>query len=188
MQNKLLLLGLFTFFRANGSQTDFKLLDQTSRDQIKVKPIKKSRREKRQERQLKRSKKQEQGLIVKSIREQNEAELRHNLAIYLKYQNEDLSIKYLEALIALITDFVEIRDLRLQLADLYFKNERYDKAGSIYTEYYEAYPGYMSAEYALSQAIISKYKQTRDCDQDTSVTLEVIDLSKQCLQNKSYLK
>lgn len=189
MQNKLLLLGLFTtFLMTNGSEHDFKLLDQSQQVEIKVKPIRKSRREKRLERQKKRDISKQKGLIVKSIREQDVNELKHNLAIYLKYQNEELSIKYLEALIALITDFVEMRDLRLQLADLYFKNERYDKAGSIYAEYYEAYPGYMSAEYALSQAILAKYKQTRDCDQDTSVTQEVIELSKQYLQNKSYLK
>lgn len=202
MKNKLLLLGLFTALITNISGVDFKLLDQSRQDDqfdITVQSIKKSRYEKRQERLLNKRQKRlarrlnriaekQKGLIVKSIREQNVEELKHNLDIYLKYQNEELSIKYLEALIALITDFVEMRDLRLQLADLYFKNERYDKAGSVYTEYYEAYPGYISAEYALSQAIISKYKQTRDCDQDTSVTREVIDLSKQYLQNKSYFK
>jgi len=193
MQNKLLLLGMFTSLIANGVGNNFKLVDksnQTNQVNIKIKPIKKSRKQKRKERQRKKqfTNQHSDGLIVKSIREQDVHELKHNLEIYLKYQNEELSIKYLEALIALITDFVEMRDLRLQLADLYFKNERYDKAGSVYTEYYEAYPGYMSAEYALSQAIISKYKQTRACDQDTAVTLEVIELSKQYLQNKAYLK
>lgn len=189
MSKKILLITFFSLLFTDILALDFKLKDQPSEEIIVVKPIKKSRRERRLERQkVEKKETKSTGLIAKSTREQTIDELKHNLEIYLKYNNTDLSIKYLEVLIAKLTDFVEIRDTRLQLADLYFKSERYDKAGSVYLEYYEAYPGYMSAEYALYQAILSKYKQVRSCDRDNSITLEVLELSKQYLQNKSYLK
>jgi outer membrane protein assembly factor BamD (BamD/ComL family) len=127
-------------------------------------------------------------LISKSIRDQSVSDLKHNLEIYLTTSKKSLTIKYLEALISKLTDFVEIRDARLQLADLCFSVPQYDKSGSIYTEYCEAYPGHTKAEYALSQAIMSKYKQIGACDQDNIITKEVLDLSQKYLKNKSYQK
>jgi outer membrane protein assembly factor BamD (BamD/ComL family) len=197
MSNKILLLALF-LVTALADQNLFSIdlfsnSPAANKDQVVViKKLKKKRKNKRREKYLERKKqaedKKQTGLISKSIREQDACELKHNLEIYLKYNNYDLAIKYIEMLIAKVTDFVVIRDYRLQLADLCFKTEKYQKAGSVYTEYYESYPGDANAEYALSQAILSKYKQVRACDQDNVVTQEVIDLSKQYLQNKSYQK
>lgn len=131
------------------------------------------------------------GLITKSIRSQNIAELKHNLAIYLKpktSRDDFMIVKYLEALINKSTDPLEIRDFRLQLADIYYETEKYAKAGSVYTQYYESYPGYYRAEYALFQAIMAKFKQIGACDQDNTITNEILELSQQYLQNKSYAK
>jgi len=154
--------------------------------EITIKKVRKTRREKRQERRAILKEKAGPKLISKGIRDQSEAELKHNLAIYIQRDNAHLIIKYLERLISKVTEFEEIRDLTLQLADVCSKNEQYEKSGSLYTNYYESYPGYEKAEYALFQAIMSKYHQIGECDQDTGSTKEVLDLSKQYLQNKSY--
>lgn len=190
MPNKLLFLLLSLLFldsSVNAAQikkTD-KIVDQ---DQIVVKKIRKTRKEKKQERLQKCRGSLKYQLVTKAIRDQDESELKNNFTIYLQLGNDDLAVKYLEALITKIDDFIQIRDLRLQLADLYFKNGQYLKAGSIYVEYYESYPGYIQAEYALSQAIIAKFKQMGECDQDNVVTNEVLELSQRYLQNKSYKK
>lgn len=127
-------------------------------------------------------------LISKSFREMTLSELEHNIEIYRKRGKKDTMVRYLEKAIPKYTDFAKIRDARLELADLYFDLGRHDKAGSIYTEYYEAYPGYTKAEYALVRAIMSQYKQVGACDQDNLLTKEVLDLSKKYLENKSYKK
>lgn len=157
-------------------------------DQILVKKIRKNRKQKKEERLKKCRGALKYQLISKPIRDQNVSELKNNFTIYLQLDNDHLAVKYLEALIAKLDDFAQIRDFRLQLADLYFKNEQYLKAGSIYLEYYESYPGYIQAEYALSQAILAKFKQMGACDQDNVVTNEVLELSQKYLQNKSYKK
>jgi outer membrane protein assembly factor BamD (BamD/ComL family) len=160
----------------------------TTEDPIIVKKVRKTRKEKKQAKRQKCRSAVKYKLVSKAIRDQDEFELRNNFAIYLELGNDDLAVKYLEALIAKINDFAQIRDLRLQLADLYFKNEQYLKAGSIYTEYYESYPGYTKAEYALSQAIAAKFKQMGACDQDNVITHEILELARSYLQNKSYKK
>lgn len=191
MSHKLLFLVLsacifpeLSVFCANVSQSQ----SVVDKDQIIIKKTRKTRKEKKQEKRKKCLAAPRHKLVSKAIRDQDECELRNNLAIYLELGHDDLAVKYLEALIAKINDFAQIRDLRLQLADLYFKNGQYVKAGSIYTEYYESYPGHIKAEYALSQAIAAKFKQMGACDQDNVVTNEILDLSKSYLQNKSYKK
>ena len=177
MQNKLLLI-LSALMLVEGTVLGTSVLNGGTVDEaaIVIKKIPKVRKKRRKP-----------VLTYKSIKEQSVAELKQNLAEYLK-SNLDLAIKYLEALIPKLVEFDEIRDARLQLADVFFKTSRYDKAGSVYLEYYEAYPGYARAEYALSQAIAAKYKQIGACDQDSVVTKEILDLSKQYLQNKTYKK
>lgn len=191
MTNKLvfLLLSSLIFWEQSVLGAAVSQSDQVStEDPIVVKKIRKTRKEKKQQRRQKCRSAVKYKLVSKAIRDQDEFELRNNLAIYLEMGNDDLAVKYLEALIAKINDFAQIRDLRLQLADLYFKNEQYLKAGSIYTEYYESYPGYTKAEYALSQAIAAKFKQMGACDQDNVITHEILELASRYLQNKSYKK
>ena len=126
--------------------------------------------------------------ISGSMRDMSLAELEHNINFYRERGKKDTVIRYLEKAIPKHTDFVKIRNARLELADLYFDLGRHDKAGSIYTEYYEAYPGHTKAEYALVRAIMSQHKQVGACDQDNLLTKEVLDLSQQYLENKSYKK
>lgn len=127
-------------------------------------------------------------VVPKGLREQTVAELEHNLELYLKVERRELAVKYLEMLIPKLVDPSKVRDRRLQLADLYFDCERYQKAGSLYDEYYEAYPGHSTAEYALWRAILAKHRQIGACDQDRVTTHEVLALSQRYLQNKAYQK
>lgn len=191
MSNKLVVLllsslifGEHSIFGANTLHTD----NACAPDTMVVKKIHKTRKEKKQQRRKKCRSAAKYKLVSKAIRDQDEFELKNNFTIYLELGNDDLAVKYLEALIAKINDFAQIRDLRLQLADLYFKNAQYLKSGSIYTEYYESYPGHTQAEYALSQAIVAKFKQVGACDQDNVITNEILDLAKSYLKNKSYQK
>ncbi len=134
-------------------------------------------------------KKSSLSLINKSVRDQSVAELKHNLQWYINDgQHLEIIIKYLEALIPKLIDDTEIRDYRILLADILFKAGKYERAGSAYMEYHDAYPGYKQAEYALYCAILSKVELIGACDQDCTATHEVLDLCKQYLQNKSNQK
>lgn len=127
-------------------------------------------------------------MVSKSIRDQSIDELSYNLELYIQAGNLEMAVKYLEALIPKLLDFAHVRSNRLRLADLYFDLERYEKAGSHYSEYYDAYPGHETAEYVLWRALLAKYRQIGACDQDNGVTRDVLELTKKYLQNKAYQK
>ena len=185
---------LALFFLATKTQTGALITSQniTQSSQIKIKKVKACKKGfKKRQKAASPVSNEPTGLITKSIRNQNVAELGHNLKIYLRPKTSRdyfMIVKYLEALINKSTDPLQIRDYRLQLADVYYETEKYAKAGSVYTQYYESYPGYHRAEYALFQAIMAKFKQIGACDQDNTITNEILELSQQYLQNKSYEK
>ena len=117
--------------------------------------------------------------ISKPFRALTIPELEYNLKVYLRRNqggDKESAINYLERLIAKYGDFAKIRDARLQLADLYFDRSNFTKAGEIYAEYFEAYPGHIKAEYALWRSILAKSKEMGACDQDNTVTSDIIEL------------
>lgn len=129
--------------------------------------------------------------IFKPFKQLTIPELEYNLKVYLRRNlsgDKDSATRYLERLITKYSDFAKIRDARMQLADLYFELGNYERAGTVYTEYFAAYPGHKKAEHALWRSIVAKHKSLGACDQDNSVTQEVLELAETYLKNSSYKK
>lgn len=103
--------------------------------------------------------------------ELKEAKDRHKAA-----KNIDTALKYLDRLIKLCEDPNEIGELMLEFGDLLFDDGKFDKAGTIYNEFTQLYPGNKKTEYALYRAIVCTSKKISSPDRDQTKTEETIAL------------
>ncbi|MGB8366937.1 MAG: outer membrane protein assembly factor BamD [Candidatus Babeliales bacterium] len=90
--------------------------------------------------------------------------------------NNDIAIKYLEQMLKLCDDIYKMAAHLLELGDLLFEGEKFEKSGKIYTEFTMLYPGNDQIEYALYRAILCSFYQTLDADRDQTKTTETIKL------------
>ena len=93
-------------------------------------------------------------LLKKTIRDMTIEELLTAKEYATALGNKELVIKYIkERLIVEIKDPEQLRNLRLELADLYFEKEEMKKATHCYLEYIKFYPVSKSRHYAEYIAI-----------------------------------
>lgn len=97
--------------------------------------------------------------------------------ILVNDDNRTMAIKYLKRILTLCTDANLLAGHMLQLADLLFENESYQKAVKVYREFISLYPGSKRIEYALYQAISASFKSTHSPDRDQTPTHETIELA-----------
>lgn len=96
------------------------------------------------------------------------------------------AINYVDRMLELTKDLSEIRELRLQAADLYFDIREFAIAQKKYTDFAQYYPNHPQAEHAEARAIEAAWMQSLTPDRDPSNTHEVIEMANAFLKNSNY--
>ncbi len=96
---------------------------------------------------------------------------------YLAIDQKDTAAKYVEEMIRKSNDPKQLKELRLQLADLYFQTDKMEAAGKIYAMYLTLYPGDEFRAYAHYQAILCRFYMSLNSDKDQSITTEALVLA-----------
>lgn len=115
-------------------------------------------------------------------------ELELNKNIEVKNLNKETAARYVERMLSICKDQQKIRELRLELADLYYDLQYLDKASKIYLEYIKLYPGNINSEYAYFRAINSLFLKTLIPERDQADTKDTVKLAKAFLEKESYKK
>ena len=106
--------------------------------------------------------------------------------VQVERNNIPVAIKYLEQLMKLCDDITRLADHLLQMADLFFKNNQFQKAAHIYTQYCSLYPGSKQQEYALYRSIISSFACILSIDRDQTKTEETLALTEAFLKQDHF--
>jgi len=103
-------------------------------------------------------------------------------------EDKDLAgaIRYVERMLVVTTDLNELKELRLEIADLNFDFGDLEKAEELYNEYISFYPGSDLVEYAAYKGILSCFYQTLSSDRDQTKTTETVKLAETFLKQPSY--
>ncbi len=113
-------------------------------------------------------------LVEKSL-----PELKKGLEQALNSKDFATALKYLDAMRMVCTDHEQIREILLQMADLYYQQEEWTKAERAYNEFILLYPGAARCDYAHYKAVECGFKLTSEPDRDQSKTQEVLSLANQ---------
>lgn len=110
------------------------------------------------------------------------------LVIARKYYDElgqhDRAIKCYERLLTLSKDSLQLNSLRLELADRFFEEGNFEKAGKLYTGFLEFYPGSDKREYVEYKAILAHFYLTLSSDRDQTETKNTLALTQDFLAHK----
>ncbi|HML19418.1 MAG TPA: outer membrane protein assembly factor BamD [Candidatus Dependentiae bacterium] len=96
------------------------------------------------------------------------------------------AIKYLERMSHMHTDYNELKNITLELAQLLFETEDYAKASKMYHDFTLLFPGSDEAEFALYQAILASFNMILDPEHDQSKTIETQELAQTFLERSSF--
>lgn len=113
-------------------------------------------------------------LALKSI-----TELQEGLKKALEQKDYETATKHLDALRMVCTDTEELKNILLQLADLYYLREEWAKAERAYQEFAMLYPGAQKCDYAHFKAVECGFKLTLDFDRDQTKTQEVLKFAEE---------
>jgi len=97
-------------------------------------------------------------------------------------ENKEIAIKYLEQMLKLCDNINKLAQHLVELADLLFDCSKFEKAGKIYTEFTNLYPGNQQIEFASYRAILCSFYQTLDAERDQTKTEETIQLTDNFLE------
>ena len=106
--------------------------------------------------------------------------------LQVEHNNIPVAIKYLDQLMKLCNDITHLADHLLQMADLFFKNNQFQKAAHIYTQYCSLYPGSQKQEYALYRSIVSSFACILSVDRDQTKTEETLALTASFLKQDHF--
>ena len=106
----------------------------------------------------------------------------------LKKNDKELAIKYLEKMVPQCKDVNGLKDITLELADFYFETGNLAKAGRLYGDFTQLYPGNDKVEYASYKSILCSFYGTLSADRDQSKTRDTIDLSDNFLERADVFK
>ena len=109
-------------------------------------------------------------------------DLQQTKAERLASNDKEAAIKCLEKMVPLCDDLSELKVLMIDLADLLFDTQEYNKASAMYHEFTVLYPGSDEAERALYRAIDSNFKLALDAEHDQTKTLEAKTLAEAFLE------
>lgn len=87
--------------------------------------------------------------------------------------------KYLDAMRMVSTDAEELKNILLEMADLYYLQEEWSKAERAYNEFVLLYPGASKCDYAHYKAVLCGYKLTSEPDRDQTKTQETLKLAQE---------
>lgn len=91
--------------------------------------------------------------------------------------NKAQTIIYLEHMVKQCSDPAMLKDVYLELADLYFEQGNMDLAAQLYSSYIALYPGSPQRAYVHYQAILCKFYTTFSYDRDQTKTEETFKLT-----------
>lgn len=98
------------------------------------------------------------------------------------------AIKALEKMVPLCSDLEKLRTILMELADLFFEDEKYESAFRMYQEFVRYYPGSNQVEYASYKAILCRYYSICDAEHDQTNTKETLELTRSFLERKQIFK
>lgn len=98
-------------------------------------------------------------------------------------QDLHLLTLYLEQMIKVCAIQDDLAALRLQLADIYYKQDNFKKAMENYENYTDLYPGSQYADYAAYRAIETRAKKLPTPDRDQAATIECVERCLKYLKN-----
>ena len=101
-------------------------------------------------------------------------ELKAGLEAALEHKDYETATKHLDAMRMVCTDTEELKNILLQLADLYYTQENWAKAERAYQEFAMLYPGAQKCDYAHFRAVACGFKLTTEPDRDQTKTQEVL--------------
>jgi outer membrane assembly lipoprotein YfiO len=96
--------------------------------------------------------------------------------------NKRQTIMYLELMVKLCSDPNTLKEIYLELADLYFEQGNMELASKLYTSYITLYPGSPQRAYVHYQAILCKFYSTFSSDRDQTRTEEAFLSTQMYLQ------
>lgn len=105
---------------------------------------------------------------------------------YLEQGDKEFAIKCIDRMIILSSEAQELKDLRIELADLHFDLGNLEQAETTYNDYINFYPGSDLIEYATYKSILSAYYQTLEADRDQSKTHNALALAESFLNHESF--
>lgn len=94
----------------------------------------------------------------------------------------DGAIKFAEKMVPMCKDMNELKELTLELADLYFKHGELEKAGKLYVEFTKLYPGNDQVELAYYRAIQCSFSGILDAERDQTKTRDALELTNKFLE------
>jgi outer membrane assembly lipoprotein YfiO len=106
-------------------------------------------------------------------------ELKKGLEEASKAKDTATALKYLDAMRMVSTDHDQIREILLQMADLYYQQSEWTKAERAYNEFILLYPGAAKCDYAHYKAVECGFNLTSQSDRDQTKTQEVLALAEQ---------
>lgn len=113
-------------------------------------------------------------------------ELRERKNFLANTSNKEIAIKYVEKMMIVCQDHKELKELRIELANLQFDLEDYENAAKTYAEYVASYPNDKLTEFAAFREILSLDLRKNDPQRDQSITKEASLKAKQFLKNENY--
>lgn len=113
------------------------------------------------------------------LRKLKESQLQEILEYIHKHDNFDMHylVEVLQQMIHIGKDHTQLEKYTLELADIYYTQQEYEKAAATYQSYATTYPGNVNKfEYALYKAILCNFIQTLAPDKDQTVTEKTLEL------------
>lgn len=144
------------------------------------------RKKKRRQRKKKTIKKDEKIEQRKTLSNMKFEELKKNKDECLAKNDKKIALKYLEKMVPLCNDLEELSGIMIELANLFFDLEQFNKATTMYQEFAKLYPGSKNVEYALYKAIEANYKMISGPERDQTKTYEIIELANRFLVRPSF--
>ncbi len=111
------------------------------------------------------------------------AELKEGKEKALKQNDLATAVKYLDAMRLNCTDPEMVKDILLEMADIYYQLQEWTKAEKAYNEFILLYPGATRCAYAHYKAIECGWKLTLTSDRDQTKTEETLKLCQQFYAN-----
>lgn len=106
-------------------------------------------------------------------------ELKKNKENAVKAKDIPTAIKYLDAMRFACADHEMLKEIILELADLYAEQKEWTKAYKVYKEFILLYPGAARCDYAHYKAVTCNYELTLSFDRDQTETEETLKLAQQ---------
>lgn len=113
-------------------------------------------------------------------------ELRNKSLALVQDKRYEEAAEHLERFVTKYPEDQNINSAKLLLADLYFKQDKYPLAYTMYKHFNNAYPADEKADFAAYRTILSKFYQTLKTDCDQTITSDTLQLCKTYLNNPMY--